>query len=577
MARGADDWWRVFSRWFSVSDDFSEPHTRYRNLRRNLIIIMLAVTLAPLLLMAVVNYHQYRAALTGEIVHPLQVQTNKTRYAIEQFLAERASTLNFIASAYSFRDLADKNSFMRIFQVMKKEFTGFVDVGLIDSSGNQIDYVGPYELIGRNYADQGWFQEVQVRGSYVSDVFLGHRRFPHIVIAVQHMTESGEWWILRSTIDTKIFDTLIATMGFDPRSDTFLINRDGILQTDSKFFGKVLDKCPICTFPVAYEPNVTELIDPEGRDILLAYNHFLNSPFAIVVVTPRAEVLKAWYTMKSELFFLLLVSVLVISLTVLKLSQVMVQRIRESDEKREEAFREMEHTHKLSSVGRLAAGVAHEINNPLAIINEKAGLIKDLVEFGQDFPDKQRFLDLIEAIPGSVDRCKAITHRLLGFARRMDVEVEVLNLNEVVREVLSFGEKEALYRNIDLHLSLADDLSRIYSDRGQLQQVFLNILTNAIAAVKDGGTVTLTSWEVDMDTVAVSIQDDGQGMSEETLEQIFEPFFTTKRGYGTGLGLSITYGIVQKLGGDIRVQSKLGQGTTFTVYLPKRTGKKAGS
>jgi two-component system NtrC family sensor kinase len=131
-------------------------------------------------------------------------------------------------------------------------------------------------------------------------------------------------------------------------------------------------------------------------------------------------------------------------------------------------------------------------------------------------------------------------------------------------------EKEALHRNIELGLHLATDLSRIASDRGQLQQVFLNILNNAFQAVPDSGKVSIASFEKDIDTVGVTVQDNGHGMSEETLKHIFEPFFTTKKDHGTGLGLSITYGLVKKLGGDIDVQSKEGHGTRFTVYLPKK-------
>jgi two-component system, NtrC family, sensor kinase len=220
--------------------------------------------------------------------------------------------------------------------------------------------------------------------------------------------------------------------------------------------------------------------------------------------------------------------------------------------------------------------VAHEINNPLAIINEKGGLMKDLIEFTPDFPEQGKFLGLAESILQSVERCRAITHRLLGFARRMDVQIEVLELNELLREVLGFLEKEAFHRNIEMRLQLADDLPRISSDRGQLQQVFLNIVNNAFQAVDDGGSVSMTSWDRDPDTVGVSVQDNGRGMSEETLKHIFEPFFTTKKGQGTGLGLSITYGIVKKLGGDIEVHSKEGQGTTFTVFLPKKVAQGAG-
>jgi two-component system NtrC family sensor kinase len=359
-------------------------------------------------------------------------------------------------------------------------------------------------------------------------------------------------------------------MRLDPESDAFLINRDGVLQTRSKFYGDVLQKIPFQIEPVTFETNIIEKEGPEGHEVFLAYTYFVDSPFALVVVKPKADVLQAWYTLKSELVFIFLGSVVLIFLVVLKLTDLLIRRIKEADEKREVAFREMQHTHKLSSIGRLATGVAHEINNPMAIINEKAGLLKDLTEFAENFPQREAFLRHIQAIMQSVERCRAITHRLLGFARRMDVQVEVLDLNEVIKEVLSFLEKEALYRNIQVRLQLAENLPRIASDRGQLQQVFLNILNNAIAAVEDGGMITLTTWEEDLDTVAASIQDNGCGMSEETLNNIFEPFFTTKREYGTGLGLSITYGIVKRLGGDIKVRSKEKAGTTFMVYLPKK-------
>jgi two-component system NtrC family sensor kinase len=146
-----------------------------------------------------------------------------------------------------------------------------------------------------------------------------------------------------------------------------------------------------------------------------------------------------------------------------------------------------------------------------------------------------------------------------------------LDLNELIQETLGFLEKEALYRNVELVLNLTENLPRIFSDRGQMQQVFLNIINNALAAVENEGEIVITSWEEDSDTVGVSIQDNGSGMSEEVLKSIFDPFFSTKQENGTGLGLAITYGIVKKMGGDIKVKSKQGEGSTFTVYLPKKT------
>jgi two-component system NtrC family sensor kinase len=151
----------------------------------------------------------------------------------------------------------------------------------------------------------------------------------------------------------------------------------------------------------------------------------------------------------------------------------------------------------------------------------------------------------------------------------MDAQIEQVDLNQTVLEVYGFLEKEAFHRGINVTFELADSLPRIASDRGQLQQVFLNILNNAFAAVDDGGEVVVSSREEDPGGVAVSIRDNGIGMSEETLRHIFEPFFSTRKVAGTGLGLSITYGLVVKLGGRIDVASAPGEGSTFTVYLPR--------
>ncbi len=549
---------------------------RYRILRRNIVALMLLITIIPLLLMAFINYHQYQSALETEIVTPFRVLVNKTKHSFELFWAGRVSTVSFIASAYSYDDLADEKSLNRIFRVLKQEFKGFVDLGLIDVNGLQVSYVGPYELKAKNYAEQDWFHKVKVKRVYVSDVFMGYRRFPHMVVAVQHVTDSGKSWIVRATIDTAEFDDLITSIGLDPQSDAFVTNRNGVFQTTSKFYGKVLENCPLPVPPLSYEPNIIEQKDPMGRNVLLAYAYLNSWDFVLMVVKPRAEVLKVWYTLKGDLVLVFVGSVLVIFVVVFGLTRVLVDRLRESDEKRELAFRSIEHSQKLSSIGRLAAGVAHEVNNPLAVINEKAGLMKDLVEYTGNFADKEKFLALTGSIIQSVERCRTITHRLLGFARRMEVEIEILDINDVVREVTGFLEKEAFHRNIKLGLHLASDLPRIASDRGQLQQVFLNLVNNAFAAVEDGGTVSVTTWEKDMDTVAVSCQDNGHGMSEETLKHIFEPFFTTKKVHGTGLGLSITYGIVKRLGGDIEVRSKEGEGTSFAVYLPQKSKSESG-
>jgi two-component system NtrC family sensor kinase len=565
-------------KWFNIREslqmltDADSSSNRYRLFQRNIRVLMIVLTIVPLSMMALINYHQYQSSLKQEMIDPTKLLVSKTRHSFEFFLNERQSLIKSISYFYSLNELCDEKRLNHILFILKKEFIGFVDLGLVNGSdGTQIRYVGPYNLLGKNYANQDWFQEVTLKGTYISDVFMGYRKFPHIAIAVQRLEVNGESWILRTTIDTTMFDNLIAAMGLDAESDAFILNKEGIFQTNSRLYGKVLEQCPLKIPAGGHATYVDERKDPSGNDVFLAYTHLTYPEYTLVIVKPKSTVLKTWYALKSDLVLVFLASSILIVIVVFRLTGIMMNRIREADQKRELAFRELQHSHKLSSIGRLAAGVAHEVNNPLAIINEKAGLIKDLIKYTPDFDQKEKFLNLLESILKSVSRCKTITHRLLGFAKRMEIEVENLDLNELMQEVLGFLEREALYRNIEITLDLAKDLPRIDSDRGQLQQVFLNILNNAMAAVEDEGRIVITTWEKDPDTVAASIEDDGCGMSEETSRYIFEPFFTTKKEQGTGLGLSITYGIVKKLGGNIDVKSKENQGTKFTVYLSKKS------
>jgi signal transduction histidine kinase len=249
----------------------------------------------------------------------------------------------------------------------------------------------------------------------------------------------------------------------------------------------------------------------------------------------------------------------------------LVNSVYLTDRKRLMTLHAQEYASKLASIGRLAAGVAHEINNPLAIINEKAGLVKDLLQLKDKVRDDERLTREIDAIISSVARCGTITKRLLSFARHMDVSIKEIEVREIIEEVLGFMGKEAEYRCIDIKVEIPGDLPAIITDRGKLQQIFLNIINNAFAAMEDGGRLTITAVRESLETIAVSIRDTGCGISQTDLKQIYEPFFSTKTNAGgTGLGLSITYGLVSEIDGHIEVESQLGAGTCFTVKLPLR-------
>ena len=543
---------------------------RYRKILVTAVLSVSLVALAPLLIMTGVNYYQYEQAFREEQTRPMVRFVTNGKQSLESFLVERLAALEFVVRDRSYEELRDPTIINEILADMKESFGGFVDVGVINDDGTQVSYAGPYELEGRDYESYPWYQEVKRRGAYVSDVFLGYRDFPHFVVATHWETAPGRGFVLRASIDTDILNRVARTLLVQPRGDAFILNDMGILQTPSRSHGAVLEPADLPPLPYSTQ---TELVEVEGEgeeeDRIVSYAQIDRSPFILVMMLPERAMQGSWLTLRRNLLIFLGVSVVLILAVVIWGSKWMVNRARQADLQRAAAFHKMEYTNKMAALGRLSAGVAHEINNPVSIINEKAGLLKDLLVMSDEMPPKERMLDLVDSVLRSADRCGGITHRLLGFAKHMQVQTETIDLDLLLKEVLGFLEKEAAYRNLDVVLDFPDDPPTIVSDRGQLQQVFLNIVNNAFAAVDDGGRIEIGIREVDPDRVAVRVQDDGVGIPEEHLSHIFDPFFTTKKGAGTGLGLSITYGIVQKLGGEISVKSDVGEGTRFTIVLPR--------
>jgi two-component system NtrC family sensor kinase len=228
------------------------------------------------------------------------------------------------------------------------------------------------------------------------------------------------------------------------------------------------------------------------------------------------------------------------------------------------------HAAKLASVGELAAGIAHEINNPLAIIAEEVGVLRDSMD--PELPQEEEELDVedhLVAIHEAVFRCRDITRKLLTFVRQREVNVEPHDLHDILDEVLEalLGHELAI-SNVVVERHFDTRIPHIPTDRNQLVQVFVNLVKNAMDAMPSGGRLSATTQLVG-DKVRTSIRDTGCGMTPAQLDKVFMPFFTTKEpGKGTGLGLSVSYTIIRSLGGAFYVTSAPGEGSTFTVELP---------
>ncbi|HEB85188.1 MAG TPA: sensor histidine kinase, partial [Bacteroidetes bacterium] len=544
-----------------------DAYRRYRRIWRYSVLLTLVVAITPLIVLTEVNLYQYRKNLHNQIQYDISRTLSSASRSLEFIIRERISALEMLSREQTPAELERQDRLADIFRNLRESFGGFVDLGVIDRNGVQVSYIGPYELLGVNYRDQAWFHEVSLRGVYVSDVFMGFRHFPHFVIAVKRETAPDGFFILRATVDMELLNELLAVADRGRAGDAFLINREGVLQTDSRAHGKLLEPCPLPVPPYSAVAEVIEDAGGENGSYVLGYRYIESSPFILMVIKRRGELAQDLGKIRTEVISFLIISAILILLVVLWSVTTMVKHIRAADQRHDRMLHNIEYTNKMATIGRLSASVAHEINNPLAIINEKAGLLKDLAAT-KDFPYKEKTLASLDSIIQSVQRCSEVTHRLLGFTRRLEARKERIDLGRLLNEVLGFLGKEALHRNIIIETDYPEDIPTIISDRGKLQQIFLNIINNAFAAVKKGGKIIFSLRPLNGRGVSVTICDNGTGISEENLKHIFEPFFSTKGEFGTGLGLSITYGLVQKLGGSISVKSKLGEGTCFTVELP---------
>ena len=240
------------------------------------------------------------------------------------------------------------------------------------------------------------------------------------------------------------------------------------------------------------------------------------------------------------------------------------------ERKLQETHLQLVSSEKMASLGKLAAGIAHEINNPLGGILIYSSLMME--DFPEDNPGRQDLARIVQ----ETSRCKEIVKSLLEFARQTEPKMEPTDINRAITEGLFFLENQALFHNIQIIKRLDPDLPLIVGNAGQLKQVFMNIIVNAAEAMHGSGLLTITtSFASHRNMVLMEFTDTGEGIPEENLNRIFDPFFTTKDiGKGTGLGLSTSYGIVEGHGGRISVKSKIGEGTTFTIELPAHPNEK---
>ncbi|MEZ7198700.1 sensor histidine kinase [Pseudodesulfovibrio karagichevae] len=558
----------------------------YQGLARSMMFTIILVSFAPLFVVVLIAGYQYSVAYEEKVEAHLRELVLKHDQTIDAYLDEKMAEIRVLAEVIDLGHLATPGGIEALHDALTVGHgTDFVDLGLIDEHGIQVAYSGPFQLRGLDYSREPWFKAVRENTVHVSDVGLGMRGVPHFIIALR-MRADGREWVLRSTLDFIAFNRLVENIRIGETGMAYIINREGEFQTTPR-----RDMTAEAPFLRELARSLTGTADQvHGRAAMAVMDNpathretiFVTSPikggdWLMVYQQDTADAFATLNRSRDLAIGILFLGGLAITVMAFLMSRRMARKVERADAAKDILNEQIIEAGKLASVGELAAGIAHEINNPVAIMVEEAGWIQDLLEEGLSRGDNEREVQrALNQIRTQGARCKEITHKLLSFARKIDPTIMSFDLNDLVREIAELSGQRAKYANVVIETSLGDNIAPIEASPSEMQQVFLNLVNNAIDAMDPGGGDLDIITRQEGDTVLALVTDTGSGIPEANLSRIFDPFFTTKPvGKGTGLGLSIIYGIINKLGGTISVDSAVGRGTTFTIRLP--AGKARGA
>ncbi len=554
-------------------DQQRDSSTRYfRLFIKSRLLSVLLTSITPLILVSVIILYQFYTSYHEKAQAHLETLVKKHKLIIDNFLKEKLGDIQFLAGTFDLKELSDDSFLQDELALLRQDYDSvFVDLGVINDQGIQVAYAGPFKLGEADYSDADWFKRARGSRYYISDVFLGLRGLPHFIVTVTK-DFNGQPYILRATIDFMSFNDLVENIRIGQTGFAFILNRKGEFQT-KPLHNIEPTESPYSDFLKI--KNMDEIQVTEKSFGLWNKNIYVSSflkqgDWLLVYQQKASDVFSDFYeALRITLVIILLGSMATLIMAFVRFKNMTVN-VEKVEKEKEMMNEQIIQTGKLASVGELAAGIAHEINNPVAIMVEEAGWIEDLLE--EEDGLKSKNIDEMKRALSQINtqgkRCKEITQKLLSFARKTDSRIQDVQLNELIEEIVAISAQRAKYSNVTLNMDL-QDLPTVKVSQTEMQQVILNLINNALDAMeKKGGTLNISSRLIDC-SIVIEVADSGPGIPEAILNRIFDPFFTTKPvGKGTGLGLSICYGIIQNYGGEITVRSAVDRGATFSVRIP---------
>jgi two-component system, NtrC family, sensor kinase len=560
-----------------MSENADVNESFYRGLTRRIVVIIVVVSIIPLLLISGTIRYYFQVSYQEKVLDHLKVLIKKHRQNIDTFLNEKLADIKLQAESYTYEQLSDETFLKERLSVLQDVYgRSFVDLGVVNEEGIQVAYAGPFKLKEADYSKARWFDNAMKGETYISDVFPGLRGLPHFVVTVRQ-EHQGKKWILRATVDFDAFNSLVENLRMGETGFAFILNNRGEFQTKprSEIVPSAQPYAALLASPdkTGDDVLVVEQPDQSGKDMVYVSSHLKGGDWVLAFQQSSRDAYHALIVARTITMLIFGLGIMGIFVVAVVLSKRVVKRIQRADKEKEMLNERVIEAGKLASLGELAAGIAHEINNPVAVMVEEAGWMQDLLEEEElrESTNLDEFKQSLKQIRIQGTRCKEITHKLLSFARKTDPRPTDVQVNDLVEEVVALCQQRARYATVRIATNLQPDLPLVHVSPSEMQQVLMNLINNSLDAIDGrGGLVQVNTLQRD-NYVVIEVVDDGPGIPEAYLSRIFDPFFTTKPvGKGTGLGLSICYGIITKMGGKISVNSAVDMGTIFRIQVPLR-------
>jgi len=538
---------------------------------------MLLAPFIPVVLALGTGGYLFWSHVQQGVLDRLNLLSNQSAYVLDSYIEDCLGDLGLFEGQLA--SGLNPETMRTVLHLLVGKHKEAVDVALMDQDGKVLAYAGPGVYKGTHVIPGQWLAEAMERGASISGVTAGQMGQPHFVLA-RRMFLDGRNLVLRMSVAPEAFTRLLMDV-HAAGVDVFLVTRKGEIIAGSG--GQILTSDRELLEPVFLDRVGTAFWDPQSGD---AYSsRALHYGGWILAARKQAPTL--FGAAGSTLLFLglsVLSGGIIVFLSSLYLTGYVEKMLLHRDDEREKLREQLYRAGRLAELGEMAAGFAHEINNPLQIMKSDQAYIEMLL---QDFKtragDDPDYLSDVAEITASVnqikvqiDRCARITHSILSFGRAGNVEEQNLDLGKFIPEVLTMVQKKMHLNNIALNVGIpASSRFIVHVDPGRLQQVLLNLLNNAMYAIgesTDGraGEISLNCSFEGADKIRIAIADNGMGIGAEQRKLIFTPFFTTKpAGSGTGLGLSVCHDIVSSMKGLLDFTSVKGQGSTFFILLPK--------